>query len=94
MLARGEGVARVFAASLAWARRAAEQGDVEGELLVGVAYHNGDGVTEDRRVAASWYARAALQGSEDAHCLLRALRAAGIAEATAALERMGLGNAS
>ena len=72
----------------------AAQGDAEGELTLGVLYHNGEGVVEDRRQAAGWYARAAAQGSHEARLLLRALKAAGIKEAIAALERLGLGGSN
>jgi len=73
-----------------WARRAADQGDVYGEFLLGSIYRNGDGAPIDLRASASWYARSAAQGYEPAKTQLRELAVEGVPEAVAAARRLGL----
>ena len=43
------------AESIGWMRRAAEQGVVFAQLMVGVAYDSGYGVTDDNRKAVRWF---------------------------------------
>ena len=52
--------------AVSWFRKAAEQGDVDAQLWLGVMYANGKGVPEDDQEAASWYYRAAEQGHAEA----------------------------
>ena len=55
---------------------------------MGILYTNGWGVPKDDREAARWFAKSAAQGDEDAIENLRALAAAGVSEAAAALQRL------
>ena len=43
-------------------RKAAEQGDASAQLMLGLMYYNGIGVTQDLFEAAFWLRRAAEQG--------------------------------
>jgi len=43
-------------------RKAAEQGDLRGQALLGSMYDHGQGVTQDYKEAAKWYRKAAEQG--------------------------------
>ena len=45
-----------------WYRKAAEQGNAEGQYNLGVCYYNGKGVTKDYAKAVEWYTKAAEQG--------------------------------
>ena len=45
-----------------WARRAAEQGDTVGQMLVGRLYERGVGTSVDLMLAHKWYATAAAKG--------------------------------
>jgi len=49
-----------------WYRKAADQGGVEAQGLLGFAYANGMGVPQDYGEAARWYRRAADQGNTTA----------------------------
>ena len=51
-------------------RKAAEQGDVEAQYLLGWMYDNGDGVPQDKAEAVVWYRRAAEQGDARAQYTL------------------------
>ena len=73
-----------------WGRRAADQGDKDGEFLLGYLYRRGHGVPVDLRAAASWFARSAAQGDELSKKHLRDLAAEGVPEAVAAARRLGL----
>ena len=54
-----KGVELDYAAAMLWARRAADAGNAVGEYNVGVLLYNGWGVPQDKRAAASWFARVA-----------------------------------
>jgi TPR repeat protein len=86
----GDGVAVDYAAAMLWARRSADQGDAVGEHSLAVIYENGLGVPKDLRLAATFYARAATKGHDDAKKALLELAAAGVAEAVAAVRRLRL----
>jgi len=45
--------------------KAAEQGDADAQVNLGVCYCNGDGVQQDYTVAAKWFRKAAEQGNAD-----------------------------
>ena len=47
-----------------WFRKAASQGDVDAQYLLGMCYEEGLGVQADRGEAYEWYARAAAQGPD------------------------------
>ena len=51
-----------FAQALQWCRKAAEQHDPEGEMLLGQMYREGRGAARDPAAAFSWYSKAAAQG--------------------------------
>jgi TPR repeat protein len=53
-----------------WYRKAAEQGDVDAQVLLGLLYDLGHGVPQDFTQAASWYRKAAEQGNVDAQYYL------------------------
>ena len=50
------------AQALQWCRKAAEQHDPEGEMLLGQMYREGNGAAGDPAAAFSWYSKAATQG--------------------------------
>ena len=43
-------------------QKAAEQGDADAQLLLGVMYNTGSGVAQDYKQAVAWYRKAAEQG--------------------------------
>jgi TPR repeat protein len=47
-----------------WYRLAAEQGDADAQYIVGVMYHNGEGVPQDYIVAHMWWNLSATKGNE------------------------------
>jgi TPR repeat protein len=49
-----------------WLRRAARGGEAWAEYMLGLRYDHGDGLPEDRKRAAYWYARAAAQKFDSA----------------------------
>ena len=61
--------------ALYWYRRAAEQGHVPAQLLLGQMYESGWGVASDRAEAVRWYRRAAASGDSLAAGKLRVLGA-------------------
>jgi hypothetical protein len=62
MYANGRGVAQDAAEAVRWYRKAAEQGDADGQFNLGVMYANGRGVAQDAAEAVRWYRKAAEQG--------------------------------
>jgi TPR repeat protein len=86
----GEGVARDYAAAMLWARRAADQDHAVGEHYLGELFRSGCGVPKDLRTAASWFARSAGHGFEEANARLCKLATEGVPEATDALHRLGV----
>lgn len=51
-------------------RKAAEQGNVDAQLVLGSMYYSGEGVTRDYSKAVYWLRKAAEQGNADAQCNL------------------------
>ena len=51
-----------YAEAVKWWRKAADQGDAEAQLSLGICYKNGQGVTQDYAEAVKWYRKAADQG--------------------------------
>ena len=47
-----------------WYRRAAEQGDADGQMWLWGMYHDGEGVPKDEVEALKWVLLAAAQGDE------------------------------
>jgi hypothetical protein len=60
-----------------WYRKAAEQGDVAGEIHLGDSYRDGRGVPRDQAQAAQWYQKAAEQGDAGAQGMLAMMYAFG-----------------
>ena len=60
-------------AAYAWVREAAERGDPDGRVLLGRCLAAGRGTERNRREAARLWRRAAAEGSDEAHLLLRTL---------------------
>ena len=60
-----------------WARLAAEQGDAQGQTVLGFVYSNGPAVAQDFREAARWTRLAAEQGDASAQAFLRMMYMAG-----------------
>jgi hypothetical protein len=54
-----------------WLTRAAEKGNVEAQLTLGVMYRNGEGVGMNYQIAKKWLSKAAASGSQYAKSLLR-----------------------
>ena len=49
-----------------WLKKAAEQGDLDAQFLLGVCYSGMDGIKEDKAEARKWLRAAADQGCEEA----------------------------
>ena len=62
MYATGRGVLKDEAEAVRWYRLAADQGDADAQLNLGVMYDNGRGVLKDEAEAVRWYRLAADQG--------------------------------
>ncbi len=52
--------------ALRWFRRAAELGDGAAMFRLGLAYHDGIGVTRNRKTAVAWFEKGALAGNPEA----------------------------
>ncbi|HEX3862137.1 MAG TPA: tetratricopeptide repeat protein [Stellaceae bacterium] len=61
LYAKGDGVARDYAAAARWFKAAAEQGVVRAQYDLGVLFERGRGVPLDYAQAAGWYRKAADQ---------------------------------
>ncbi len=70
MYEKGNGVSQDYAKAVKWYRKAAEQGDAEGQFNLGIMYYNGQGVSQDYAEAVKWYRKAAEQNYEYAQCNL------------------------
>ena len=76
--AAGKGVERDLKQAAEWYRRAAEKGDVAGELHLAALYRDGGkGFARDMVQAAAWYQRAAEQGDPGAQGTLGLLYSIG-----------------
>jgi len=53
-----------------WYQKAAEQGNADAQLMLGVMYRNGRGVLQSEAKAAQWFQKAAEQGNADAQLML------------------------
>ena len=62
MYLAGQGVSADKSLAFLWMRRAAEQGDPEGQAALGDMYGAGSGVTKNPEQAARWHQQAAAQG--------------------------------
>jgi TPR repeat protein len=65
--AAGSGVARDYKTAAEWYRKAADKGDIAGELHLAALYRDGGkGFQRDMAQAAQWYRKAADQGDAEA----------------------------
>jgi TPR repeat protein len=71
----GNGVPKDDVEAVQWFRKAAEQGDANGETFLGAAYSNGKGIPIDKAEAATWWRKAAEQGNPDGEDFRRCLPA-------------------
>jgi TPR repeat protein len=55
-----------FATAAKEFNKAAEQGDADAQLLLGIMYNNGEGVLQDYKEAVKWFRLAAEQGDANA----------------------------
>ena len=74
---RGTAVSRDTAEAARWFRRAADNGDVAGEVEFAILLFNGDGVAKDETRAARYFRHAAERGNAIARNRLARLYAAG-----------------
>ncbi len=58
-------------------KSSAEQGDSEAQFMLGVMYHNGEGVKQDFKESFKWFKKSALQNNKYAECNLGAMYALG-----------------
>jgi TPR repeat protein len=64
-------LAQDYAEAVKWYRRAAEQGNTDAQMRLGVMYEDGrGGLPQDDAEAAKWYRKAAEQGNVDAQATL------------------------
>jgi TPR repeat protein len=76
--ASGSGVERDFKVASEWYRRAADKGDVSGEMHLAELYRDGGkGFPRDMALAAAWYRKAAEQGDAGAQGTLGVLYSIG-----------------
>ncbi len=69
----GLGVSTDYAQALVFYRKAADQGDANGQESIGFMYEGGLGVTKDIPTAVAWYKMAAAQGQPDSQIALQQL---------------------
>jgi len=60
-----------LAKSVKWWRKAADLGDANAQLQLGILYSEGKGVEKDEKESVKWWTKAAEQGNGDAALLLR-----------------------
>jgi TPR repeat protein len=53
-----------------WYGKAAEQGDVNSQGMLGVLYYSGEGVPKNSTEAVKWFRKAADQGEARSQCIL------------------------
>ncbi len=63
MYHEGQGVPQDYAEAVKWFRLAAEQGNADGQYVLGSMYYKGHGVPQDYAEAVKWYRLAAEQGA-------------------------------
>lgn len=74
MYALGRGVPQNDLEAVHWYRQAAEQGEADAQLYLGVMYAQGRGVPDDFVLAYKWTSLAAVRGHEHAQSLLDFIR--------------------
>jgi TPR repeat protein len=61
----GQGVPQDYAVATSWYRKAAEQGDADGQVNLGILYGMGQGVAQDYVNAHMWFSLAASGGDKN-----------------------------
>ena len=75
--AAGKGVAQDLKQAAEWYHKAAEKGNLGGQLRLAVLYRDGKGVAHNMALAAEWYRKAAEQGDAGAQATLGVLYSMG-----------------
>lgn len=66
LYANGQGVPQDYKAAVRWYTKAAEQGDENAQVNLGLMYDDGTGVPQDKVHAYMWFSIAAVNGDDDA----------------------------
>ena len=74
----GNGVQQDYAQSAFWCRKAADQGYIDAQYILGFMYYGGQGVMQDYAQSAVWSRKAADQGHPGAKTILDSLYSKGI----------------
>ncbi len=69
----GRGVSQDYPEAVKWYRKAAEQGNANGQNNLGLMYYHGTGVAKDMVEARKWFEKAAEQGHTKAAEMLKNL---------------------
>ena len=83
----GRGVAKDPAQAAIWYRKAADQGELSAQFLLGAAYQDGNGVERDYAKAAAWYQAMADRGDPRGQIALGKLYENGIGTRREAADR-------
>jgi len=62
----GQGVTKDYKQAFEWFKKAANQGDADGQYWLGNLYAWGKGVAQDNKQAVEWFRKAGKQGNENA----------------------------
>lgn len=71
--ARGNGVEEDMKQAVEWWRKAAEQGDVSAQAVLGFCCLSGDGTAKNKKESVKWFRKAAAQGHSGAQQALKDL---------------------
>ncbi len=63
MYYKGQGIPQDHAEAARWSRKAAEQGDANAQINLGIMYEEGQGVAQDYAEALNWFEKGTEQGS-------------------------------
>ena len=63
---KGQGVEKNQNEAILWCRKAAEQGVVKAQYVLGVCYWKGEGVEQDFGQTLKWFSKAAKNGDKKA----------------------------
>jgi TPR repeat protein len=66
----GWGIEKDAVEAVRWSRKAAEQGNAEGQLCLGMCYFSGIGVVKNEMEGIKWFRKAAEQGNTDAQLVV------------------------
>lgn len=64
MYKEGRGVRQDYAKAMEWYKKAANQGDSDAQLNLGIMYEQGQGVRPNKRTANEWYEMACDSGNQ------------------------------